>query len=64
VLNQGIGDRPLLFLVVLLVVVGIQLIIMGLLGELMVRTYHETQGKPTYLVRESYVTEPAAPVQD
>lgn len=52
VLGQGIGDRPLLFLVVLLVVVGVQLIIMGLLGELMIRVYHETQGKPTYVVRE------------
>jgi len=52
VLGQGIGNRPLLFLVVLLVVVGVQLIIMGLLGELMIRVYHETQGKPTYVVRE------------
>jgi len=52
VMGQGIGDRPLLFLVVLLIVVGVQLIVMGLLGELTVRVYHETQGKPTYVVRE------------
>jgi len=51
-LGQPIGDRPLLLLAVLLVVMGVQLITMGLLGELMVRTYHESQGKPTYVVRE------------
>jgi glycosyltransferase involved in cell wall biosynthesis len=50
--NQAIGDRPLLFLVVLLSVVGVQLIIMGLLGEVIMRTYHEAQGKPVYIVRE------------
>lgn len=50
--NQPLGDRPLLLLAVLLVVIGVQLIIMGLLGELVVRTYHETQGKPIYVVKE------------
>jgi glycosyltransferase involved in cell wall biosynthesis len=48
----GLSDRPLLLLAVLLVVVGIQLLIMGLLGELIVRTYHEAQGKPIYYIRE------------
>jgi glycosyltransferase involved in cell wall biosynthesis len=50
--GQTLADRPMLFLVVLLIVVGVQLIIMGLLGELVIRTYHETQGKPTYIIRE------------
>lgn len=50
--GQPLADRPMLFLVVLLIVVGVQLVIMGLLGELVVRTYHETQGKPTYIIRE------------
>ena len=45
-------DRPLLLLSVLLMVVGVQLVSMGLLGELVVRTYHETQGKPIYVIRE------------
>jgi glycosyltransferase involved in cell wall biosynthesis len=49
---QGIGDRPLLLLGVLLIVLGVQFIIMGLLGELIVRTYHEAQDKPIYMVRE------------
>ncbi len=45
-------DRPLLLLSVLLVVVGVQMVSMGLLGELIVRTYHEAQGKPIYMIRE------------
>ena len=54
VLRQPIGDRPLLFLVVLLSVVGVQLIIMGLLGELVVRNYHEASGRPLYMVRDHW----------
>lgn len=49
--NQAIGGRPLVILAALLVMIGVQLIIMGLLGEIMVRTYHETQNKPIYAVR-------------
>jgi len=52
IFDQQLGDRPLLLLAVLLIMIGIQLIVMGLLGELVVRTYHETQGKPIYVVRE------------
>ena len=50
--DQPIGDRPLVILAALLVMIGVQLIIMGLLGEIIVRTYHETQNKPIYVVRE------------
>ena len=50
--SVGLGDRPLLLLAVLLVVIGVQLVVMGLLGELVVRTYHETQNKPIYMVKE------------
>ncbi len=51
-LGQSIGNRPLLILVVLLVVTGIQLLSFGLLAELLMRTYHESQGRPIYRVRE------------
>ncbi|GIV75685.1 MAG: dolichol-phosphate mannosyltransferase [Litorilinea sp.] len=51
-LGQNIGGRPMLLLAVLLVVIGVQLITMGLLGELIIRTYHESQNKPIYFVRE------------
>jgi hypothetical protein len=52
-LGQDIGSRPLLLLAILLMVLGVQMITMGLLGELVVRTYHESQGKRIYVVRET-----------
>lgn len=52
-LNQGIGNRPLLLLSVLLVLAGVQLFCFGLLAELLMRTYHESQSRPIYRVRES-----------
>jgi glycosyltransferase involved in cell wall biosynthesis len=51
-LNQSIGNRPLLTLSVVLFVTGIQLFCFGLLAELLMRTYHESQGRPIYRVRE------------
>ena len=50
--NQNIGDRPMLILSVLLVVTGVQLFSFGLLAELLMRTYHESQKRPIYRVRE------------
>jgi glycosyltransferase involved in cell wall biosynthesis len=47
-----IGDRPLLLLAVLLVILGVQFIVMGLLAELTVRTYYETQNLRVYRVKE------------
>jgi len=52
VYNEALAERPLLMLAMLLMMVGVQLITMGLLGEMMARTYHESQGKPIYSVRE------------
>jgi glycosyltransferase involved in cell wall biosynthesis len=49
---EDIGTRPLLLFAVLLIVVGVQFITMGLLGEMIIRTYHESQNKPIYIVRE------------
>lgn len=50
--HQGIGDRPLLLFGILLVFTGVQLLTLGLLAEVQARTYHESQNKPTYVVRE------------
>jgi len=47
----SIGGRPLLLLGVLLIIVGVQLVGMGLLGELLARTYYESQDKPVYYAR-------------
>ena len=46
-----VGSNPWTMLAVLLVVVGIQFLMMGLLGEILTRTYHEVQDKPIYVVR-------------
>ncbi|MBD0344814.1 MAG: glycosyltransferase family 2 protein [Coleofasciculus sp. Co-bin14] len=51
-LGQNIGERPLLLLAVVLLLTGIQLFSFGLLAELLMRTYHESQGRPIYRVRE------------
>ncbi|CAD5932780.1 glycosyl transferase family protein [Planktothrix agardhii CCAP 1459/11A] len=52
VLGQEIADRPLLTLAVLMTLTGIQLFCFGLLAELSMRTYHESQDRPIYRVRE------------
>jgi glycosyltransferase involved in cell wall biosynthesis len=51
-LHQGIADRPLLLLGVMLIFIGVQLVTFGLLAEVMARTYYESQNKPTYVIRE------------
>ncbi len=52
VYSVPMGNRPQLFLAVLLIFTGMQFITLGLLGEMLARTYHESQNKPTYVVRE------------
>jgi len=47
-----LNRMPLATLSMIMFAVGIQFIFMGLLAEMVVRTYHESQDKPTYLVRE------------
>lgn len=51
-LGQSIGNRPLLTLAVVLLLGGVQLFTLGLLAELLMRTYHESQDRPIYRVRE------------
>jgi glycosyltransferase involved in cell wall biosynthesis len=50
-LGEEIGGRPLLLLGVLLMLIGVQLVATGLIGELLTRIYHEPQGRPQYLLR-------------
>jgi hypothetical protein len=47
-----LANRPMLLLAIFLIFIGIQFISMGLLGEMQVRTYHESQNKPIYVVKE------------
>jgi len=48
----SIGGRPLLLLGILLIFTGVQLVTLGLLAEMQARTYHESQNKPIYVIRE------------
>ncbi len=50
--ENKIGDRPLLQLAVLLMVLGVQFISTGIVADMIMRTYHESQGKPIYFIRE------------
>ncbi len=50
----SLSDRPLLLLAIVLIFIGIQFVSIGLIGELQARTYHETQKKPVYYVKEVY----------
>lgn len=49
---QALANRPLLLFGILLVFTGVQLITLGLLAEMQVRTYHESQDKRIYVIRE------------
>jgi len=50
--GRTIGGRPLLLLAILLIFIGFQFITMGLLGEMLARTYHESQDRPIFVVGE------------
>jgi glycosyltransferase involved in cell wall biosynthesis len=53
-LGYELGNRPALLLAVLLLVVGVQFVSLGLLGEMLARTYHESQHKPIYVIKEEF----------
>jgi len=55
--NFDIGERPLLLLAVLLVILGVQFLVMGLIAELIVRTYYESQNKTVYYIRQILTAE-------
>ena len=52
VYHAAIGGRPLLLLAILLIFIGFQFITMGLLGEMLSRTYHESQDRAVFVVGE------------
>ena len=53
VMGEDIGNRPLLTFSLVLGIAGVQLFCFGLLGELQIRTYHESQGRPIYRIRNT-----------
>ncbi len=50
--NEQLSNRPILWLGVLLLIIGVQFVFFGLIAEMLTRTYHESQNKPTYVIRE------------
>jgi len=50
--NMSMNRNPLLILTAFLLFMGVQFIVLGLLGELNARTYYESQGKPIYVIRD------------
>ena len=62
--TQGIAERPILLLGILLIVTGVQLVTLGLVAEMQARTYHESQDKPTYVIREIRQAEPRQAADD
>jgi len=60
-LGMPLAGRPIVLLGILLTVMGMQFVTMGLLGELLVRTYHESQNKPVYRIDRVLDAEPPAP---
>ena len=52
ILGEDIGNRPLLMFALILGVAGVQLFSFGLLSELLIRTYHESQNRPIYRIRK------------
>jgi len=54
VLGYELAGRPALLLSVLLIVVGGQFVSLGLIGEMIARTYHESQSKPIYVIKEEF----------
>ncbi len=64
--GEDMSGNPLLLLSAVLMITTVQFILMGLLAELQVRTYHESQNRPTYVIREileSQDPEPGSHVQ-
>src|SRR5262249_14261874 len=53
-LGPPVHDRPALLLAIMMVIVGVQFISIGLLGEMLTRTYHESQNKPVYVIKEEF----------
>ncbi|ABO18337.1 glycosyltransferase family 2 protein [Prochlorococcus marinus] len=51
IMGEDIGNRPLLMFALILGIAGVQLFSFGLLSELLIRTYHESQSRPIYRIR-------------
>lgn len=53
IMNMGIGESSFLILSTMLIILGFQSLLMGIIAEMVVRTYHESQAKPVYSIRST-----------
>lgn len=51
--GMPLSDRPILIFAFMLIIIGLQFILFGLIGEMQTRTYYESQNKPIYHVRKT-----------
>jgi membrane-bound ClpP family serine protease len=61
--NFSMNKNPLLVLTAMLVTATIQFVLMGLLAEILIRTYHESQNRPTYVIKD-IIESPGQPAGD
>jgi hypothetical protein len=61
--NFSMNKNPLLVLTAMLITATIQFILMGLLAEILIRTYHESQNRPTYVIKD-IIESPRQPAGD
>ena len=47
-----LANKSIVYLAILLIIIGFQLVTLGLLAELQARSYHESSGKPIYVIRK------------
>jgi glycosyltransferase involved in cell wall biosynthesis len=62
--GMSLANRPLLLLGIVLIFTGVQLVTVGLLAEMLARTYHESQNKPTYSIEQIVQSEIPAIARD
>ncbi len=58
-----VKDQPLFLVGIFFAIAGLQFLLFGLLAEMNMRTYYESQGKPTYFVRDRVNVDPPERVQ-
>jgi glycosyltransferase involved in cell wall biosynthesis len=63
-MNISVLGSPIFQMATMIAILGFQSILMGLIAELLARTYHESQGKPTYTVRKTINTLPKSVKED
>lgn len=54
IMFKGVWISPLLFISLMFVTMGVQLILMGLLAEIIIRIYYKSQTEPTYIVKDIF----------